>query len=331
MLQFRTQGFHGSGVVYSPFLDNRLAVSGAANFGLVGNGRLSILDIGPDAQIHQVASFDTQDSMLGLCWSEAHENHVATANGDGSIRLFDVTSLQPLPLQIYREHRKEVFSVQWCQRAKDKMCSASWDGTIKIWDPHRTRSLQTYFCTGAVAAKSPASTCIYTAKYNPRDDNMVLTAQGDGVSQILDLRTGCPVLQLSAITGTGDALSADWNKYIPTSIATAGVDKQIKIWDIRNPSAPANCFVGHQLAVRSVAWSPHSAHHLVSTSYDMTVKVWLDTADRYVPGAGVRGLVADFLSHKEFTTDASWALWGEPGWIASVAWDEMVYIWKCQC
>lgn len=45
MLHYRTQGFNGTAVKYSPFYDNRLAVSSAANFGLVGNGRLYVLEL----------------------------------------------------------------------------------------------------------------------------------------------------------------------------------------------------------------------------------------------------------------------------------------------
>lgn len=48
MLEFRTQGFNGYAVKYSPFFDSRIAVASAANFGLVGNGRLYILNLGPD-------------------------------------------------------------------------------------------------------------------------------------------------------------------------------------------------------------------------------------------------------------------------------------------
>lgn len=43
MMEFRTTGYSGYAVKYSPFIDNRLAVATAANFGLVGNGRLYIL------------------------------------------------------------------------------------------------------------------------------------------------------------------------------------------------------------------------------------------------------------------------------------------------
>jgi peroxin-7 len=45
MLHYRTQGYQGCAVKYSPFFDNRLAVASSSNFGLVGNGRLHILEL----------------------------------------------------------------------------------------------------------------------------------------------------------------------------------------------------------------------------------------------------------------------------------------------
>lgn len=51
MLHFRTEGFNGCAVKYSPFFDNRLAVAASANFGLVGNGRLYILELTADGVV----------------------------------------------------------------------------------------------------------------------------------------------------------------------------------------------------------------------------------------------------------------------------------------
>ena len=45
MIEFRTEGFNGYAVKYSPFFDSRIAVAASANFGLVGNGRLYILGL----------------------------------------------------------------------------------------------------------------------------------------------------------------------------------------------------------------------------------------------------------------------------------------------
>jgi len=43
MLEFKTQGFNGYAVKYSPFFDSRIACAASANYGLVGNGRLFVL------------------------------------------------------------------------------------------------------------------------------------------------------------------------------------------------------------------------------------------------------------------------------------------------
>ena len=45
MLQLRTPGWKGFSVKYSPYFDNRLALSTGQNYGLVGNGRLYILGL----------------------------------------------------------------------------------------------------------------------------------------------------------------------------------------------------------------------------------------------------------------------------------------------
>ena len=35
-------------------------------------------------------SFDTQDGLYDVAWSEANENQLLTASGDGALRLFDI-------------------------------------------------------------------------------------------------------------------------------------------------------------------------------------------------------------------------------------------------
>lgn len=47
MFYYRTAGFQGYAVKYSPFFDNRLACAASANYGLVGNGRVFVLSLTP--------------------------------------------------------------------------------------------------------------------------------------------------------------------------------------------------------------------------------------------------------------------------------------------
>ncbi|XMA07960.1 hypothetical protein WAI453_000751 [Rhynchosporium graminicola] len=132
MLEFRTQGYNGYDLKYSPFHSDRIAVSTAANYGLVGNGRAYILGITTVGNIVNLAQFDTTDACYGIAWSEAHENHFAVACGDGVVRMYDGSAPGSLPLVNYAEHKREVYSVSWNLVSKDNFVSSSWDGTIKL-------------------------------------------------------------------------------------------------------------------------------------------------------------------------------------------------------
>jgi peroxin-7 len=39
----------------------------------------------------EVFSYETQDGLYDLAWSEVHESQIITASGDGSLKLWDVT------------------------------------------------------------------------------------------------------------------------------------------------------------------------------------------------------------------------------------------------
>ena len=39
---------------------------------------------------HEGVSYESQDGLYDVAWSEVHENQLATASGDGSIRLWDI-------------------------------------------------------------------------------------------------------------------------------------------------------------------------------------------------------------------------------------------------
>jgi len=64
MLEFRTQGFNGYSVKYSPFFDSRIAVATSANFGLVGNGRLYILGLTANGIVAEKWYFHHPSSYL---------------------------------------------------------------------------------------------------------------------------------------------------------------------------------------------------------------------------------------------------------------------------
>jgi peroxin-7 len=142
-----------------------------------------------------------------------------------------------------------------------------------------------------------------------------------------------------------EALTHDWNKYRPDCIAVGGVDHFIRILDIRFNKGPVAILGHHDYAVRKVAWSPHAQDLLLSASYDMSCRVWLDRSEGsfeelnrmsgpdiganqnpYPDGRG--GVELGRMGrHTEFVTGVDWCLFGAEGWCASVGWDERVLVW----
>jgi peroxin-7 len=291
--------------------------------------------------------FDTQDSLFDTAWSESHENQILTASGDGSIKLFDI-SLNQFPIQSWTEHAREVFSVHWNLVSKDTFLSSSWDGCIKIWNPTRTDSLVTL----------PTHSCTYSAQFSPHNPSLLSAVSSDSHLRVFDLRTPASAsnhLTLSIPIHTppkarpgiappvgippSEALTHDWNKYRDSIVATAGVDRLIRVFDIRAPGAgPLAVLPGHEYAVRKVSWSPHLSDILLSASYDMTCRVWTDGSAMGVEGGGAQGQQDPMVfgngremgrmgRHTEFATGVDWCLFGAEGWCASVGWDERMLVW----
>ncbi|EQB45281.1 hypothetical protein CGLO_15869 [Colletotrichum gloeosporioides Cg-14] len=278
--------------------------------------------------------FDTNDSQYDLAWSEINENQLVVACGDGSIKLFDL-GVKDFPVMNFHEHKRETFSVNWSPITKDTFVSASWDGTIKLWSPTREHSLRTL----------PVGNCTYSAAFQPSNPNIISAVSSDSQIRIFDLRT--PVSSRYHLTSMipvhaagpsfpsaapAEVLTHDWNKYRDTVIATGGVDRAVRTFDIRNPTAgPVSVMQGHEYAVRRLAWSPHAADLLLTASYDMTVRLWDDRSNAPpagpAGGAQVGAQVGIMNRHTEFVVGVDWCLFGVGGWVATVGWDERVLLW----
>lgn len=118
-----------------------------------------------------------------------------------------------------------------------------------------------------------------------------------------------------------EALTHDWNKYRNAIVATGGVDRIIRTFDIRQSKAPLQCLQGHSFAVRRLAWSPHLPDLLMSASYDMTCRIWSDGG-----GQSVGRELGSMGAHTEFATGVDWCLFGNEGWAASCGWDARVCV-----
>jgi peroxin-7 len=98
---------------------------------------------------------------LDVAWSEENENIVASCSGDGSIKLWDLSSRQN-PFRSIPAHSKEVSALDWNTNDTNLFLSSSWDDTVKLWsfaDCTCVRSFQRHtYCVYSVKwCESPQS------------------------------------------------------------------------------------------------------------------------------------------------------------------------------
>ncbi|KAI8907395.1 WD40-repeat-containing domain protein, partial [Gorgonomyces haynaldii] len=284
-------------VEFSPFFPDLFACASCANYGIVGNGKLwvwrnNMLD----------RTFDTQDGLFDLTWSEQHEHHLATSSGDGSIKLWDVT-LQQHPTKHWHEHAREVFSVDWNLVRKDQFVSGSWDNTIKLWRPEANQSLMTF---------QEHKGCVYQTIWSPHLADVFASASGDHSVKVWDCRQ--PQSVQSFVAHNNEVLALDWNKYKRDCIVTGSVDNTIKVWDLKFPGKPLNVLPGHEYAVRRLKCSPHAGNLIASVSYDMSLRLW-NLDNPFQPRI--------YNDHTEFVFGVDFSLF-HPGQIATCSWDESV-------
>lgn len=205
--------------------------------------------------------------------------------------------------------------------------------------------------------------CVYQALFSPHHADLISSCSTDGTLKIFDLRT--PAYLNSPHTNTfinpvsasvltvpasgSEVLSIDWNKYRPMILASAGVDKVIRVWDCRMlqrgevAQLGGTCesqLLGHEYAVRKVQWSPHKADVLATASYDMTCRMYVELFCATVtslmvaesswninPPAGHPQLLHIHDQHTEFVVGCGWSIFDE-GFLTSCGWDGRLYLFR---
>uniref|UniRef100_A0A8C0WEU5 Peroxin-7 n=1 Tax=Castor canadensis TaxID=51338 RepID=A0A8C0WEU5_CASCN len=232
----RVPGRHGYAAEFSPYLAGRLACAAAQHYGIAGCGTLLILDQN-ESGLGIFRSFDWNDGLFDVTWSENNEHVLVTCSGDGSLQLWD-TAKATGPLQVYKEHSQE-------------------------WDPTVGKSLCTFRGHESV---------IYSTIWSPHIPGCFASASGDQTLRIWDRRAAGVRIVVPA--HQAEILSCDWCKYNENLLVTGAVDCSLRGWDLRNVRQPVFELLGHTYAIRRVKFSPFHASVLASCSYDFTVRFW---------------------------------------------------------
>ncbi|XP_025197383.1 peroxisomal targeting signal 2 receptor [Melanaphis sacchari] len=265
MTTFKTENRHGYSVKFSPNRSNFLAIATSQYYGFKGGGTLFLVTYDEDrCLINKKYEMHWDDGLFDVVWSRSVYSLLVTGSGDGTVQMWNYKYPQK-PVRTFNEHKKEVCGVDWCQNSIDDfLLSASWDCSVKLWDPNKYCSLTTY---------KGHDRLVYEAKWSPFLSSCFASVSGDGMLNIWDCSSPLrPSVKINA--HQAEILSCSWNQFYPFVLATGGAEGLIRIWDMRKMLTPIFQLEGCQDAVKRVQCSPHHWSTLVSASYDCTTKIW---------------------------------------------------------
>ncbi|KPJ11673.1 Peroxisomal targeting signal 2 receptor [Papilio machaon] len=303
MPTFLTPGRHGYNVRFSRRRPDSIAVATSQYYGLAGGGTLFFLELAPDGTtLLEVQKLEWSDGLFDVAWSGSSDGVAACGAGDGTVVIWRGGCAAAL--RVLRGHRSEVCSVEW---PRSHILSASWDTTVKLWDPESEACISTF---------AGHSQLVYTAAFSPHSAATFASVSGDGH---LKIWTCMEPVRPAAVVKAHDAevLSCDWSRTESHALVTAGSDGLVRGWDLRRLTTPMFTLKGCECAVRRVQFSPHTPSVIAAVSYDFTTRIW-DLKRGCEPLETIR-------HHSEFTYGLDWNSL-RPHQLADCGWDSLVHV-----
>ncbi|XP_015226931.1 PREDICTED: WD repeat-containing protein 17 [Cyprinodon variegatus] len=255
--------------------------------------------------------------------------HAVCCFMDGGVGLYDMGAKK---WDFLRDlgHVETIFDCKFKPDDPNLLATASFDGTIKIWDTNTLTAVHT----------SPGNEgVVYSLSWAPGDLNCIAGATSRNGAFIWDVRKGKIITRFNEhgkngifciswshkdskriATCSGDGFciirtidgkilhkykhpaavfGCDWSQnnnlfYVSTVLKFVYWSSTVRIWDYTQ-DACINVLSGHTAPVRGLMWNTEVPHLLISGSWDYTIRVW-DTRDGtcldtvYDHGADVYGL-----------------------------------------
>ena len=181
--------------------------------------------------------------------------------------------------------------------------SASWDKTLKVWDPDSGEVLRTLEGhTGSVEAVAVWA-----------NGTRAISASNDGTLRVWDLHTGQLLRTLEGHTNSVRAVAvwADGTRAI-----SASDDGTLKLWDLHTCKV-LRTLQGHAGRVLAVAvWADGT--RAISASWDKTLKVWdLDTGQ----------VLRTLQGHADVVEAVAVAMWADGTRAISASYDNTLKLW----
>ncbi|KAB1257536.1 WD repeat-containing protein 17 [Camelus dromedarius] len=233
-------------------------------------------------------------------------------------------------------HVETIFDCKFKPDDPNLLATASFDGTIKVWDINTLTAVHTspgdLNCIAGATSRNGAfiwdikkgkmaqrfnehgKSGIFCIAWSHKDSKRIATCSGDGycIIRTVDGKVLHKYRHPAAVFG------CDWSQNNKDMIATGCEDRNVRVYYVATSSdQPLKVFSGHTEKVFHVKWSPLREGILCSGSDDGSVRVWDYTQDACVNilsghTAPVRGLM--------WNTEVPYLL-------VSGSWDYTIKVW----
>ncbi len=182
-----------------------------------------------------------------------------------------------------------------------RLASASWDRTIKLWDVQSGKTVVTF--TGHRDS-------VNAVAFTP-DGQRLASASSDHTLKLWDVQSGQAIVTFNGHTDSVWSITCSPDG---KTLASASNDKTVKLWDVASGRELAT-LTGHSASVNTIFFAP-DGKLLATGSTDKTVKLW-DVRSRQV--------VATLTGHEDLINSIAFGPDGQT--LASASWDGTVKLW----
>lgn len=262
------------------------------------------------------AEFEIGDKVMSL--SAAPDGSLAAVVlGSGAVKVIDFETGAESSLGQYPSG---VSALSWS--FDGRYLAAGTARQILIWDWEEQKLVQSINAENEILALGWG-----------RKSHLLASGSHRGIIDLWSAQTGANLLHITGHTRAVKALA--WSPQ-GDSLASAGDDGTIRIWDLVGRKEKAQLRPGTTGPVEDLAWSPDGTY-LASGGHDYLVRVWNITKGEYLGAFTERikrfmreegfefAVAMKNVSHEDIVFSISWAPNGKK--LASASWDQTVAIW----